>query len=665
MYCKMCGNLLDDTDRFCKICGAKTDFKIPAKSAEPIAVKEEVVFNPPFEGEEPQQNRFYFIEEEASREPEKQEAELEEFISDQEMKMNSQREAYAEETDIKKNNEFKWNVHEFPTVKKTEEAVFNWKLDEFGQTEQKKEAAAAFEEELFQEIRDDINRIKDSNIDRFFTFSKKNEEFQKLLDREYEKLNRQIGPIMDRMAEEESTDAATDEEEVSSKEAADEEESSSKEVTAEEEPSSEEATDDEPSINGVTAEEESSVKQAAVEEKAAVGSEEVIEPEANVEATDDKKIIEAESHLSEMAQARAQFFGDELIKDNETIIKKLETVEPEDVQIPEHEPESDIETDIEIQPETHSEPEKQTVQKSEPLAEDREQGVLDQQRDDEFAENSNKPHRIGQIILIIIAVILAAEITILGIRYLLPESAAAKMIDKTQTQVIKTVTGWMDGINELISGKDSNKETLPDERDMQQEEETDTIKPEAGENNVPAPDPAPMADKSALVTSQLGNNVNIQQIKANETLIYQEGKDYGLADLNNSKPISNNIWLTKEDGTTVYYDQSVVGTIIAFDSQWIDYVNGNGDSVLSLLKKDSAAYKKAISFSKIGKVKEVFKTLEIGEIRQGSGGFYVWVYEEIQITEKGATTDKKYNWIYYLEPVDGKMNIVNYFNLNN
>jgi len=47
----------------------------------------------------------------------------------------------------------------------------------------------AFEEDLFQEIRDDSNRIKEQNIDSFFTFSRKNEEFQELLDKEYEKFN--------------------------------------------------------------------------------------------------------------------------------------------------------------------------------------------------------------------------------------------------------------------------------------------------------------------------------------------------------------------------------------------------------------------------------------------------------------------------------------------
>ena len=90
-------------------------------------------------------------------------------------------------------------------------------------------------------------------------------------------------------------------------------------------------------------------------------------------------------------------------------------------------------------------------------------------------------------------------------------------------------------------------------------------------------------------------------------------------------------------------------------------MNSGNKSVLNLLKKDSEAYRKTANYSKIGKIKETFKLLEIGEIRQGSTGFCVWVHEEMQITENGTITDKKYNWVYYLEPVDGKMQIVNYF----
>ncbi len=150
-------------------------------------------------------------------------------------------------------------------------------------------------------------------------------------------------------------------------------------------------------------------------------------------------------------------------------------------------------------------------------------------------------------------------------------------------------------------------------------------------------------------------------MKANDALAWQQGKDYGIADINNSKPIENNIWRLPENGEPVYYDQSIVGTLIAFDSQWIDYVNNGNKSVLDLLKKDSEAYRKVASFSGVGKIKETFNLLEIGEIRKGSAGFYVWTHEEIQVTEGGKTKDKKIQLDLLSRAVEGKMKIVNYY----
>jgi hypothetical protein len=117
----------------------------------------------------------------------------------------------------------------------------------------------------------------------------------------------------------------------------------------------------------------------------------------------------------------------------------------------------------------------------------------------------------------------------------------------------------------------------------------------------------------------------------------------------------------EENGKVVYLDESIVGTLIAFNSQWIDYVNEEKREVFKLIKKDSTAYKNAINFSKLGKIKETFNLMEIGEIRQGNKGYYTWIHEEIEIAEGGRVEHKTYNWIYYLEPVNNQMQIVNYY----
>lgn len=595
MYCRSCGNKLGDMDHYCQVCGTPTGYSEPP--AETAEIEEEIVYNPPYENKSP------FAEEEAPSEAEEtpaageEEEDLKEFISENEIEAHKQEED-ADSPEMPKNTEFSWNVHEFPGTKKTDEIVFNWNMEDFNQSVHKGPEAAAFEEELFQEIRDESIRIKEQNIDRFFTFSKKNEEFQELLDKEYEKFKMNSEPIDSR----------------------------------------------------------SKIMEDIPEE--AIISE---EPET----------VAKSEQILEMARARAQFFGEELVRDNESIKKKLEPTEQAEepvIEQIEQEEEKEAEHFIEVpEPEAPIEPEALTEPEApvEPEAPEAfTPAVIPVFPGEDEKEEDEKPKRsVGQILLTVIAIILVVEILILGIRFFAPNSAAAETIDNTQTGIFNTVSGWIDGINDMFSGKDSNDDTeKPNDSEENNfgEEEQPPVEPPA-DTDTPAPDPNPTADKNALVSSQLGNNINIEQVKANEALTYQAGKDYGLADINNSTPITNNIWQTPETADPIYYDESIVGTIIAFDSQWIDYVNGGSKSVLDLLKKDSKAYQKTANFSKIGKIKETFKLLEIGEIRQGSKGFYVWVHEELQITERGTTAEKKYNWIYYLEPVDGKMQIVNYF----
>ena len=714
MYCRMCGKMLDDTDRHCKYCGAATGFQDSVENASKvISVSEEVVFNPPFEVEE-RKGSSYLTEEDTSEqeaEPEaqgdiadgkleKQEDNLKGYISENEIEEQKKQAERTGETGAFKTPEFTWDVHEFPKSKKTEDVEFNWKMDEFGSAAQKEAAAAAFEEELFQEIREEANRIKESNIDRFFTFSKKNEEFQELLDKEYEKINRRSEPekesksdhtviadseaekTIDEPAAEQTAEKAVEVMEAADEKSADEPEEAEEaaevteeaaEVTEEADKTAEAAEKPEIKIVKLEAETLTLAAEPEVPLTAAAASA-TPDMEGLKEATPDAspKVKPKAEHLQEMEQARAAFFGEELIHDNDTIKKKLEENGSEESHLREAESAG---TNV---PGQVSELEEIKAQSADTTVEPEETGVVNDLNTSNSPDTpavaaptendaagtidaiQKKKNLIGTVILVIIGIILAIEIAVLGIRYFAPDSEAAKMINSTQTKLINTVEGWF-RISGSDSGKDSSNETQ--KPDDQQKEDTTNTEQQAPDTDqsTPAPDPTPMADKAALVATQLGNNVNIQQVKANDTLAYQEGRNYGFADINKSKPITNNIWQTPEGAEPVYYDQSIVGTIIAFDSQWIDYVHGTNKDILSLLKEGSSAYKKTVDYPKIGKVQETFKLLEIGEIRQGSEGFYVWTHEEIQLTEQGKTSERKYNWIYYLEPVNGKMNIVNYF----
>lgn len=765
MYCKICGNLLDETDTSCKICGTAAERK-----EKPIEPLEEIVFNPPFEEEKETE----LFEEEKGPEllkntvPEPEwlpvpeqvtesviepaklpEQPLEEPVVDfnlneipdfklepaltfkmepiQEFKpeytpetapsfepectpepilsfkpeqiheskpvldetvQETVTEPAKQEQEAGKNCEFAWNIHEFPKSKKTEDITFNWNSDPETpiQVENKEEISPeSLEQLLLKENREDAFKNQDSGVEKFFTFSKKNEEFQALLDREYERLRKrnevdfECEPRFVTLSDENEAfierdfclntefkpieDSETKAESLSADETGGHNEP--------EVPTLEKTS--EPALQPESEAEQASAPTAP--SAAALTDLPAVAP-AFTPITEAPAAQLKASHIEEMSQARALFFGDTIVQDNETIKKKLDSGDSEKT-IEEAEQEPAVkphagEAESHVGPNPAVAESNPTVAETIPVAAEQEHATKEQVPADKTEEQSSDDKRapiilpyegepetkkkkgcLGKGILIVIAIILVAEISILGIRYFAQDSPAAEAIGKAQSQVVDYISGWFDAKDTENSNDQTNKEK-PVDKDKAAE-----VSNMNGQDTV-IPDTTPAADKNELVAGQLYRNKNIAEVKANTLLAYVPNKDYGIADLNQSKPIENNIWITQKDGSIVYYDRSVVGTIISFDSQWIDYVNGSSKSVLDLLKKGGKAYQNAVTYSKIGKESESFQLLEIGEIRQGSNGFYIWVHEEIKSSEKGKTIDKKYNWIYYLEPVDGQMKIVSY-----
>lgn len=313
-------------------------------------------------------------------------------------------------------------------------------------------------------------------------------------------------------------------------------------------------------------------------------------------------------------------------------------------------------------------PEKATDKKT-----DMEQAVAAFLADSDSNREESTVKKNGCLLRLVVAILIGiviGEASILIVQYGFPNSLAASYVNNAQSIVTDyTSTSW-DQINKWIDSiagqKDQAGITEPNgtEPDPANSPSTDQTNEPAQQEQPAAPTPAevaPMADKAALVASQLKYNKNILDVAANEDLGFQAGKDYGINDLNQSTPIANNIWTGTTNQDAVYIDAAVVRTLISFDSKWIDYVNGVDKAVIDMTKEDSPAYRNAVSYTKVGKVEETFVKLEIGEIRQGKSGFYVWTRESIKISEGGKLTSKDYRWIYYIEPVAWTMKVVDYY----
>ncbi len=196
MFCRNCGQKLADGDKFCSSCGTKTQVEDNAAAAvESVSPEVKTEDKPLFEPFDFKAFGFDF--------------------SDLGLGTGTKKEETAAESKPTPPTEkFDWNTGAFPnanTATKTEDVNFNWSLSPetpepaaepeiftapepvwggADDTAAQEETVSDLEAELFGDIESkaDETRKQSEEIDKFFTFHKKNEEFQKILDREYEKV---------------------------------------------------------------------------------------------------------------------------------------------------------------------------------------------------------------------------------------------------------------------------------------------------------------------------------------------------------------------------------------------------------------------------------------------------------------------------------------------
>lgn len=231
-----------------------------------------------------------------------------------------------------------------------------------------------------------------------------------------------------------------------------------------------------------------------------------------------------------------------------------------------------------------------------------------EEEDYEDEERGGKGRLVLKIILIVLIVILAAEIAGMAIRWVAPHSKAAEFIDTQLNNVIQ-----------LFTGEDTEYSYAHEPARVE-----------------------PLEDKTELIASQRGRNknVNIKSIVYSADLKYDEKDDADISDLVLSQPITVVQWGKDESNCPVYYDEQVVGQIIAFESNMVNLRNLGDETVLSMINEDSELYKDTAAL-KNKEMKGEFTRLEIGEIRQAGSNYYVWVRETI-----GDTTKEKVYSMY-------------------
>lgn len=238
--------------------------------------------------------------------------------------------------------------------------------------------------------------------------------------------------------------------------------------------------------------------------------------------------------------------------------------------------------------------------------------------DEDEEERGGKGRIVLKVFLVILIILLVMEIAGVAIKVVAPTSGAAKFIDSQLNKVIH-----------LFTGDDAEYSVIAATEDIRQE---------------------PAEDKSGLIKAEMGKNKdgNIGEIQYNADLKFDPDKEYENKDINMTQSLADVTWYKSADNKQVYYDQAIVGTIIAFESQKMNLINYKDSSVLNLVKEDTDFYKTVKELK--GSDKAQLAVLQIGEIRQAGSSYFVWVSEEMGNEGASQNTEKK---IYEMTP-DGE-----------
>ena len=631
MYCKKCGKRLADGDKFCGNCGTKIDAS---------------EINIGFAEEEPKPKKnfdFGAFNWDLDGYPDEDKAKTEDVdfnwntVLEEKKRKDIEEKSFTET--IMTENELFDRIQSEDNAKDASEISFNWELgsttrvekaDRFESIIPKVEEKA--ELEIPVEVSEEHEEVKDlvdidealaaglaaassprKSIDKFYTFNQKNEEFQALLDQEYERLRNRIREDSEaeaiiankeekleqaratwsKEALEEPVEETEETVEVAEAEAVndaeDTEEAQDTEVETEETPETEEA-DVEPEsefeeveeIEEATEEDEEAVQEAeepAVQEEACACETEVACDISN-EDSEEACVVEAQAQVEEVAKA--------------------EEAETEDA----HDDTEEAEAE-----ETPSEPESGNPPSDEEEKEEEASGDEDSKEtklhysdifanDDVHDSDSGNEQKTGRwkiIVLDIIIVILAIAVICSGILVFAKGSAPANKI----SQGISWVT-------EKFSG--SSDKSKDDKKSEEKAEKAKSLED--------------------VVAAAKKNYVNIGKVQYDSKLKFDTSKDYGISELKNAKNFKDGEF---SDGKLL--SEAIVNLSLGYYSGLTDKVNSGSDDVLKLINEDSELYGHVKAIAE-GNEEQQIKNIKIGEIKNSGSNYYVI----LQITEGKANS---------------------------
>lgn len=656
MYCKKCGKRLADGDKFCGNCGTKID------------VSE---INIGFAEEEPKPKKnfdFGAFNWDLDGYPDEDKAKTEDVdfnwntVLEEKKRKDIEEKSFTET--IMTENELFDRIQSEDNAKDASEISFNWELgsttrvekaDRFESIIPKVEEKA--ELDIPVEVSEDHEEVKDlvdidealaagiaavssprRSIDKFYTFNQKNEEFQALLDQEYERLRNRIRedseaeaiiankeekleqaratwskePLEEPVEEAEETVEVTEETEAPVEVAVESEVEATEVEEAEAEAVNDAENTEEAQDTEVETEEAPETEEADVETES-----EFEEVEETEEATDEDEeavqeaeepAIQEEACACETEEEVACDISSEDAEEACVVETQAQAEEVEKAEEPEAEDTYDDNEEAEAE-ETPSKPESGNPPSDEEKKEEDASGDEDSKEtklhysdifanDDVHDSDSGNEQKTGRwkiIVLDIIIVILAIAVICSGILVFAKGSAPANKISQGISWVTEKFSGSSD------KSKDDKKSEEKAEKAKSMED---------------------------VVAAAKKNYVNIGKVQYDSKLKFDKSKDYGISELKNAKKFKDGEF---SDGKLL--SEAIVNLSLGYYSGLTDKVNSGSDDVLKLINEDSELYGHVKAIAE-GNEEQQIKNIKIGEIKNSGSNYYVI----LQITEGKANS---------------------------
>lgn len=635
MYCKKCGKRLADGDKFCGNCGTKID------------VSE---INIGFAEDEPKPKKnfdFGAFNWDLDGYPDEDKAKTEDVdfnwntVLEEKKRKDIEEKSFTET--IMTENELFDRIQSEDNAKDASELSFNWELgsttrvekaDRFESIIPKVEEKA--ELDIPVEVSEDHEEVKDlvdidealaagiaaassprKSIDKFYTFNQKNEEFQALLDQEYERLRNRIREDSEAEAiianKEEKLEQARATWSKEPLEEPVEEAEETVEVTEETEVPVEVAVESEVETTEVEEAEAEAVNDAENTEEAQdteVETEEAPETEeADVETESEFEEVEETEEATDEDEEAVQEAEEPAIQEEACVVEtQAQAEEVEKAEEPEAEDTYDDNEEAEAE-ETPSKPESGNPPSDEEKKEKEASGDEDSKEtklhysdifanDDVHDSDSGNEQKTGRwkiIVLDIIIVILAIAVICSGILVFAKGSAPANKI----SQGISWVT-------EKFSG--SSDKSKDDKKSEEKAEKTKSMED--------------------VVAAAKKNYVNIGKVQYDSKLKFDKSKDYGISELKNAKKFKDGEFSGRK-----LLSEAIVNLSLGYYSGLTDKVNSGSDDVLKLINEDSELYGHVKAIAE-GDEEQQIKNIKIGEIKNSGSNYYVI----LQITEGKANS---------------------------